>query len=191
MVRYSDSNLFNNFYNMFPDLIELVKPSVIVEVGSYLGDSATYMAELCKNSNIKTEILCLDTWLGSHEHWDAENVSRINGYPTTYYQFMANVILEGHEDCITPVPLTSMSGAVLLAKKGVLADFIYIDAGHEYEEVIAEMRAFWPLLRSGGIFVGDDYHAGSPGVVRAFEEFCNELGVSGIIAFPKWIIRKP
>lgn len=36
-------------------------------------------------------------------------------------------------------------------------DFIYIDAAHTYNNVSADMGAWWPKLRQGGIFAGDDY----------------------------------
>lgn len=36
-------------------------------------------------------------------------------------------------------------------------DFVYIDAGHDYHSVRKDIRAWWPKLKSGGIFAGHDY----------------------------------
>lgn len=36
-------------------------------------------------------------------------------------------------------------------------DFIYIDARHDYMGVMADFHAYWPKLKSGGIFSGHDY----------------------------------
>lgn len=36
-------------------------------------------------------------------------------------------------------------------------DFIYIDANHSYEAVRADLEAWFPKLRSNGMFCGDDY----------------------------------
>ena len=36
-------------------------------------------------------------------------------------------------------------------------DWIYIDAMHDYENVIADLNAWWPKRRPGGFFTGDDY----------------------------------
>eukprot|EP00933_Yihiella_yeosuensis_P026582 TRINITY_DN20646_c0_g1_i2.p1 TRINITY_DN20646_c0_g1~~TRINITY_DN20646_c0_g1_i2.p1 ORF type:complete len:238 (-),score=39.06 TRINITY_DN20646_c0_g1_i2:124-837(-) len=36
-------------------------------------------------------------------------------------------------------------------------DWIYIDAGHRYEEVLADLEAWYPKVRWGGLVSGDDY----------------------------------
>ena len=36
-------------------------------------------------------------------------------------------------------------------------DFIYLDARHDYLGVLADLNAFWPKLRRGGIMAGHDY----------------------------------
>jgi hypothetical protein len=36
-------------------------------------------------------------------------------------------------------------------------DWVYIDANHAYAAVISDMDAWWPKLKSGGLFAGHDY----------------------------------
>jgi hypothetical protein len=57
-------------------------------------------------------------------------------------------------------------------------DFVYVDATHLYEDSLADIRAYWPKLKVGGIMAGDDYHNGfvpqagySFGVKDAVDEF--------------------
>ena len=68
--------------------------SHIVEVGSWKGRSAAFMAVEIINSNKKIKFDCVDTWLGAVEFWDqfADTPERdlmlVNGYPQIYYQFL-------------------------------------------------------------------------------------------------------
>lgn len=39
-------------------------------------------------------------------------------------------------------------------------DWVYIDAGHDYENSKADFEAWWPKVRPGGLFSGDDYGLG-------------------------------
>lgn len=52
-----------------------------------------------------------------------------------------------------------------------LVDFIYIDAGHDYESVIKDLEAWWPLVSEIGVLAGHDYDESHPGVVQAVDEF--------------------
>ena len=52
-------------------------------------------------------------------------------------------------------------------------DFVYIDADHSYEAVKADLQAWWPKVKSGGVMSGDDYETyyDSWGVIQAVDEF--------------------
>ena len=50
------------------------------------------------------------------------------------------------------------------------ADFIFIDAGHSYAAVKADIAAWRPKVREGGWFGGHDYHPAYTGVMRAVDE---------------------
>lgn len=52
-------------------------------------------------------------------------------------------------------------------------DFVYIDADHSREAVAADLRAWWPLCRTGGVFAGHDYcrRQKTYGVIDAVDEF--------------------
>jgi hypothetical protein len=52
-------------------------------------------------------------------------------------------------------------------------DFVFIDADHSYEGCKADIQAWSPKLKPGGLLSGHDYdHPELPGVKRAVDEFC-------------------
>lgn len=149
----------------------------IIEVGSWKGLSANTMANICKTKDIQCEIYAVDTWLGSSEHWD-DNLSvveRINGYPKLYFTFIKNMKELGHENTVVPIPLTSIGASEVLEKYNVQADIIYLDASHDYDSVKIDIDKYWPLLKKGGVMMGDDYHPIWNGVMKAVNERFNNI----------------
>jgi hypothetical protein len=51
----------------------------------------------------------------------------------------------------------SINAALVLAKHEVVADFVYIDAGHDYNSVRMDLILYSGLLRDGGYLLGDDW----------------------------------
>ena len=54
---------------LYEQWMSLYKPNLVIEVGSFLGYSAIKMAKEIKKLNLDTKIICVDTWLGSPEHY--------------------------------------------------------------------------------------------------------------------------
>lgn len=175
----------------FEDLCKKYFPKksdlTIIEVGTWEGASAFKMISAANKS---CKMYCVDTWLGSIEHY--ETIQRDhNGYPSIFKNFWTNVKNAGYEDIIEPITLPSIDAAEYLKKKGVHADVIYIDAAHDFRGVKADMDAYWPLLKPGGVFIGDDFHHDWYGVVGAVTQFCFEVGIPADIVAKSWIIKKP
>lgn len=163
------------------------EPLTIIEVGTWKGSSAFRMISACEK---KCKMYCVDTWLGSNEHYDIIDRDQ-NGYPCIFGQFWKNVKDAGFEEIITPVTLPSTDAAKLLAKKGVKADIIYIDASHDYKNTKADIDAYWPLLKDGGLFFGDDYSPTWFGVIGAVNQFSYEIGIPANTVHSTWWINKP
>lgn len=139
----------------------------IVEVGTWRGRSALLLLEL----NPEATIACVDTWLGSAEHF----IGWRDAYPESEFpemnpaglfeQFVVNVW--DKRSRIIPVRLDSWSGLRVLRHKQFTPDFVYLDGGHSYEIVsrdLAEITAAWPAAP----VVCDDY--GWDGVAQAVRE---------------------
>lgn len=196
----------------FANRIMETEPRLIIEVGTWKGKSAVAMADICKQNlyttQVQPEIVCVDTWLGATEFWtnhqDPKRYKSLQlecGYPQVYYQFLANVILSGHEDIITPFPQSSINAARLFRKEKVQADLIYVDASHEYDDVKMDLEYYYDCLRSGGVIFGDDYCEYWKGVIQAVDEFAASKGLhvqterylnpDGQAPSDYWRIRKP
>ena len=50
-------------------------------------------------------------------------------------------------------------------------DLVFIDADHSYDAVKADLAAWVPKLRKGGVLSGHDYNSAFPGVVDAVQDF--------------------
>jgi hypothetical protein len=171
-----DMQGWNSDASVLPWAIEHLKPTLIIEVGTWKGRSAINMAKKIKELNIPGEVLCIDTWLGSPEHWLDRSqgwydwLKIEHGRPSFYNTFMHNVMHNKCEDVITPFPLTSEAAYFVLSKWEVKTKMIYIDGGHEYESVLRDLEMYWQLLDDGGVLILDDYKSW-PGVTRAIEKF--------------------
>jgi hypothetical protein len=51
-----------------------------------------------------------------------------------------------------------------------IVDFVYIDGKHTYEQVKADILAYLPKIRKGGLLGGHDYYHEYPSVLRAVNE---------------------
>lgn len=164
---------------IFERLISELSPQLIIELGSWKGASALHMVELLRQKNLICPVLCVDTWLGTIESAVSNPnpncyvpIPRSYGFPTLYYQFLANVMYKGAENYIVPIPMHSTGAFKLFKHWQVLADLVYIDGSHEEEDVYADLSNYWQLLKSGGIVLLDDYDPYSfPGVFIAVQRF--------------------
>ena len=171
-------------------------PLIVIEVGTWKGLSAITMATILKRLNfIDFKIICIDTWLGAPEFWTwgiddptrGLSLNLINGYPSVFTTFTKNVKTLGFSNNIIPLPLSSIQAVDVLNHYKITADIIYIDAAHEYKAVKEDLAAYWSLVKSGGIMLGDDYTNRWPGVIKAVNEFFDSPKINDIV----WSAQKP
>jgi hypothetical protein len=179
----------------FRELISQAKPRLIVEVGTWKGASALKMAEVSRDLDLPTQIVCIDTWLGALEFWtdqtDPERYLSLqlrHGYPTVYYQFLANVCHRGFQDRIVPFPQTASIAALWFRYYGIVADMIYLDASHEEEDVYQDLCNYWEVVANNGVLFGDDYSW--DGVRLAVDRFAREERRQVSFIADKWVLRK-
>lgn len=132
-------------------------------MGTFLGWSAITMSKICKKHNLSTKILCVDTWLGSIEHWRKDLCNSLhqydyfsNGTSIMYDQFCKNVISHELQDYIIGLPNTTKNIHKFLSFMNISADLIYVDASHEYDDVVEDLTLYYELLKPNGYIFGDD-----------------------------------
>jgi predicted O-methyltransferase YrrM len=120
----------------------------ILEIGSYKGDSALwFLNNLCVNK--KTTLTCIDTWMGSPEYNEFEQIEQI---------FDKNISENERKDQLIKIKNNSYDALVELNyRKEKMYDVIYIDASHESRDVISDASLSWRLLNPSGILIFDDY----------------------------------
>lgn len=158
----------------------------IAEIGSWKGKSSAYLGVEAKNANKSLRIWCVDTWKGCSAVPVQMKDSAVQT-DTLYELFLSNI--ESLRDIITPIRGDSAASAHNFPDN--YFDAVFIDASHEYENVKADIAAWYPKVKSGGIFAGHDY-PGFPGVVQAVHEFLNANTVKDF-RFSElcWICEKP
>lgn len=159
----------NILYDLLKVLFTNIEPTYIVECGSMLGGSAIRMAEVLKNNDKTTEIICIDPFTGDVNMWDWERnngwkfLRLENGIPTIYKRFLANCKYSGFEDKILPINATTNVGIKLLQRLfsqnriNKLPNYIYLDSAHEKDETFLELSLCWSCLTNNSILFGDDW----------------------------------
>lgn len=135
----------------------------IVEIGSWLGRSTVALAANVPEGGV---VYAVDTWRGTAEQPTTGALDEEQGNDL-YERFLHNVA--GLP--VIPTRARSLDAVRTFAAEELGPfDVIFIDAEHEYEAVSADIAAWKPLLREGGILCGHDYHELWWGVRKAVDE---------------------
>ena len=180
--RPTDLQGWHSQHSYLARAITEAKPGIVVEVGVWKGASVVTLAKEIQRQKLDAVVIAIDTWLGSSEHYLWEkfipDLDFEFGYPRLYHKFAANIVNEGLADIVVPLPLDSINAFQLLKEKAIRPDVLHVDAGHDYHSVMADLKAWWPQLKDGGVLVGDDYFSKPiigqgkwPEVRQAFDEF--------------------
>ncbi len=181
---------------VFRATIERLRPTLVIEVGTWKGGSAIHMGKLCQEFGIDGEVVCVDTWLGAPIAWTADDAPELKaslklagGYPTLFHTFARNVVDAGLQDIITPLPAPSEGGYTVLKHFGVSADLIYIDADHDYAPAKRDFERYLELLSPAGVMIGDDFGCW-PGVTQAATEFAEEHNLFAVKQREKVVLSR-
>jgi len=175
---------WSEFVGFYGQMVEQAKEGdCFVEIGIWKGRSTIAMAEFIRESGKRINFVAVDHFLGSEEHQ--------KDMPTLdlYSDFSRHVELSNTGNYITLALGHSVEVAKSLLTETV--NFIYLDASHDYDNVKADLNAWYPKLVSGGVFAGHDWGGYWPGVTKAVTEFAEQNSLIIIDQGSTWRINKP
>ena len=152
------SNWFEiNGKQVWDSLIPQVKPSKVLEIGSYEGESTCYIINFLEDKK-NAELHCIDTWDGAIEQKNREvdmlEVERRFDHNT-------NLALSKSKNSINFNKLKGKSDIILskllIEKKENYFDFVYVDGSHQATDVLFDAVMAFKLVRVGGVIAFDDY----------------------------------
>ena len=123
------------------------QPAQGIEIGTWKGEMAEAIMDHIL-TNPACNLYCIDTFAGSPEH-------HLAGIDCTMIETEARKRLERFSFMVKIAK--SRSHTVLRAISGELADFVYVDAGHDSQNVLRDSVLAFDLLKVGGVLIWDDY----------------------------------
>lgn len=141
----------------------------IIEVGAFKGDLCKSVLRTCHD--LVSEYWVVDPWYhieDGYRHmmggkWVKEDWDRTYMYVCRLMTFFPK---------LHTLRTTSIEASKIFPKG--YFDLVFIDADHWYYNVVADIKAWYSLVRKDGIFSGHDYFDDEPrgyGVKRAVDEF--------------------
>lgn len=174
-----------DFENIYKAQLHAAKDGdVFVEIGVWKGRSAVFMAENIKESGKAIKFYGVDSFQGCDVL--KEQINQLEAP-------LLDILLDNIEKAGV-----SKYIEILLGRSDELAEefqdeevtFAFLDADHTYEKVKADLAAWWPKIKHGGVLGGHDY-VGWPGVKSAVDEFVRENKLHLDTDWSSWLVSKP
>ena len=127
------------------DLVRFLRPSLLVELGTWNGDSFFAFCQSVADHGLGTRCYAIDHWKGDYQAGESPEAqfARVKAYCSATYPAFAYLM---------PTDFTSASDEFA----GETVDLLHIDGLHTYEGVSAGFATWFPKVRSGGVVLFHD-----------------------------------
>lgn len=156
-----------NFSELYDMICEKYEEGPFVEIGVWQGMSLAYLMLKAKHDNVWG----VDTFKGCPNNPGEQNLIRSQNL-----DLEKNTRENLAKLKLTPKLLVMESVEGASHFKDGECSFVYVDGGHSYKQVKADLQAWYPKVKFGGIIAGHDYPA--DGVKRAVNEFFGEKSIT-------------
>lgn len=149
-------------YDAFPAVLNRLGLKRGAEIGVAFGG---HSEAILQNTSVE-KLYAIDSYKNRPEYDDPMNLPQ----PVFDRLFQrTGQRLSAFGDRVTQIRLDSVEAAAQINEP---LDFVYIDGDHSYEGIRADLQAWFPLIREGGIIAGHDYgQPAFPGVKAAADQF--------------------
>jgi predicted O-methyltransferase YrrM len=140
-------------------LFEQIKPSRVLEIGSFEGAASCFMIDHLKHRD-PSELICIDSWeqqlTPTVRIVDTINMSDVE---KRFDRNSAIAVANNPHVSLTKIKARSHTALPNLLAEGKrdYFDFIYIDGSHEAPDVMFDAVLGFEMVRLGGVMVFDDY----------------------------------
>jgi predicted O-methyltransferase YrrM len=145
-------------------IVRHIRPRTIVEFGTFTGTTTAVLADAAPASttihtiDLPHDVLC---------RLAGVEIAEMVGREIPAAQLESGRIV-AHRSDTRAFDYSTLRGRVELA---------YVDASHEYRDVLHDSKRALEILAPGGVIVWDDYQASEPGVVRALNRVACHIPV--------------
>jgi len=147
------------WFNMEKQYLELLDATpeggVFVELGCYKGKSTSFIGVEIHKQKRDINFFAVDSFQGATNSTDENEVKAYVGISDIEQTYLESIAPIGNK--IQTIKSLSHEAANLFDDNSV--DCLFIDAGHSYEAVKADIEAWLPKMKPNGIMAGHDYTA--------------------------------
>jgi len=191
---YQANNWKNLYYDVLPKVINENQFITILEVGVAFGGHAKAIL----SQTAVEHYYGVDPYQANYDTDDSfcKDVARYSREAAqknfdALYNWVKTVQLQPFQGRFDLVRLPSVKAATQFDNESI--DCIFIDGDHRYQPALDDLNAWYPIVKQGGILLGDDYWM-KP-VADAVNDFCRQNQLSLFFFTSKaghkiWAIRK-
>ena len=170
-----------------------------VEIGTFLGQSTSYMCQLIKDSGKDIKFDSIDLF------WPIEHAVRNyknSGHPKEFNQYLSDLLKEydlrapdvinhplrilGVQEYVNLITCDEKYAHRLYDDNSL--KFVWIDGDHGKDIVYNDLKNFWPKIKKGGYIGGDDIHYEE--VLDDVKRFSKEYDVKVKYDYNSFLITK-
>lgn len=128
-----------------------LQPATAVEIGSYLGRSTVFLADVLRRQGSSGRVYSIDPHTGDRQQLEAIGATTLPSFDL----FTEHIRAMDLQNYVTALVATSDEASIHW--DGPI-DFLYIDGWHSYEAVLSDGRNWLPRLTHRGVVFIDDYN---------------------------------